>query len=109
MLTSGHQPETIIRVLTYGHSPGPLNISLVVEGGLRLHELERGTEATPSKATRGDWKRGEWLSRNAMKRGASWSQHLDGNFAERTPVFYDYQTLSSPYGMLISVLVCCCM
>ena len=24
MLTSGHPPETIIRVLTYGHSPGPL-------------------------------------------------------------------------------------
>ena len=25
MLTSGHPPETINKVLTYGHSPGPLN------------------------------------------------------------------------------------
>ena len=25
VLTSGHPPETIIRVLTYGHSLGPLN------------------------------------------------------------------------------------
>ena len=41
-----------------------------------------------SKATRGDWKRGERLSRNAMERGASWSQQLDANFAERTPVFF---------------------
>ena len=24
VLTSGHPPETIIRVLTYGHLPGPL-------------------------------------------------------------------------------------
>ena len=28
-----------------------------------------------------------------MERRASWSQQLDGNFAERTPVFYDHQTL----------------
>ena len=41
--------------------------SLAVEGGLRLHELEGGTEVTPSKATRGDWKRGERLSRNVME------------------------------------------
>ena len=25
VLMSGHPPETIIRVLAYGHSPGPLN------------------------------------------------------------------------------------
>ena len=31
---SGHPPETIIRVLTYGHSPGPLNIVAVVIGGV---------------------------------------------------------------------------
>ena len=65
-----------------------------VEGGLRLHELEGGTEVTLSKATQGDWKRGESLSRNAMERGTSWSQQLEGNFVERTPVFYGHQTLS---------------
>ena len=34
MLTSGHPPETIIRVLMYGHSPEPLNTisSLGLEG-----------------------------------------------------------------------------
>ena len=40
---------------------------LAVEGGLRLHEIEGGTEVTPSKATRGDWKRGERLSRSVME------------------------------------------
>ena len=28
-----------------------------------------------------------------MEREASWSQQLDGNFAEKTPVFYGHQTL----------------
>ena len=42
--------------------------SLAVEGGLRLHELEGGTEITPSKATRADWKRGERLSRSVIER-----------------------------------------
>ena len=82
---------------------------------MRLHELERGTVVTPSKETRGDWKRGERLSRNALERGASWSQQLDGNFAERVPdfwtpgVFMAITPFPSPYGMPISVLVCCCM
>ena len=42
--------------------------SLAVEGSLRLHELEGGTEVTPSKVTRGDWKRGKRLSRSVMER-----------------------------------------
>ena len=61
-------------------------------------------------ATRGDWK----LEATGC-RGASWSQQLDGNFVKRIPVFWtsqvfmDIRPLSSPYGMLIRVLVCCCM
>ena len=39
-------------------------------------------------AARGDWKRGERLSRKAMERGASWSHQLEGNFTERTSVFW---------------------
>ena len=46
-----------------------------------------------SKATRGDWTRVNRLWGNAMERGASWSQQLDGNFAERTPVFWMSQVL----------------
>ena len=50
--------------------------------------LVGGTEVTSSKATRGDWKRCNRLLGNAMERGASWSQQLDGNFAKRTPDFW---------------------
>ena len=67
-------------------------------------------------ATRGDWKLGaNGLSRSVMERGASWGQQLNGIFAKRIPVFWTSQgfmhtrPFSSPYGMLISVLVCCCM
>ena len=64
-----------------------------------------------SKATRGDWKRGERLSGSVMEQETSWSQQLDGNFAERT-CFLDvsglhgHQTLPSPYGMLILMYSC---
>ena len=66
-------------------------------------------------ATRGDRKLGANGCRSVMERGASWSQQLDGNVAKKIPVFWTSQgfmairPFSSPYGMMISVLVCCCM
>ena len=39
MSTSGHPPETIIRILTYAHSPGPLNTI----SDLRLEGLQAFT------------------------------------------------------------------
>ena len=39
MLTSGHPPETITRVLTYGHSPG----SLITLSNLGLEGLQAFT------------------------------------------------------------------
>ena len=40
MLTSGHPPETIVKVLTYGHSPGFLEHDIEV-GDRRLASLDR--------------------------------------------------------------------
>ena len=60
--------------------------SLAVEGGSKLHELEGRTEVTPSR-------RLEVIGRLGAIgcRGASWSEQLDGNFAERIPVFWTSQ------------------
>ena len=40
VLTSGHLPETIIKVLTYGHSPGHLKHDIDL-GNRRLASLDR--------------------------------------------------------------------
>ena len=58
--------------------------SLAVESGLRLQDGR--TEVTPSR-------RLEVIGRLGARgcRGASWSEQLDGNFAERIPVFWTSQ------------------
>ena len=68
--------------------------SLAVEGGLGLHELEGQTEVTPSRRLEVIGK-----LRAIGYRGASWSEQLDGNFAERIPVFWTSQVFmaSTPF------------
>ena len=50
-----------------------------------------------------------------MERGASSRQQLDGNVAKNILEFWtsqgfiDIRPFPSLYGMMISVLVCCCM
>ena len=68
--------------------------SLAVVGGLRSHELEGRIEVTPSR-------RLEVIGRLGAIgcRGASWSEQLDDNFAERIPVFWTSQVFmaSTPF------------
>ena len=89
--------------------------SLAVEGGLRLHGLEGGTEITPSWRLEVIGSKGRTVveerygAMSVLERTA-WQLHEEDSCvlgclrASRTS-----DPLSSPYDKLISVPVCCCM